>query len=376
MKSADNRTKRKALVEAFFYRELVSHSRITMLPHGSFLAGQRYTRPRWHAHMYTRKDKDTKASEMCTHYTPATRQDKYVWLCVFFLRCILSAVVWSGRTPCLTPLCLWIIILPFTHQSISFVSLPCRSVSQPASHCALHSLSQRISAWEAEPISRSQMDVSLTATLLCLKVKHKKRTTGISMVHHTRHSKHLSFPCYHSMHLHISTSTFLMHQHLYNITHVHSLVGEGPKRCSQPSDWPPAKMYAKRDSFAHRGAECTNKTCTCTLIHTQIQPHTDSPEGRSPRDRPAACASSGRPVIKSGIHEWKWIQLSTRIYSKANLIRVIHMLIHMLTARFLQGTSWLFSPLQTAGTRTGKRLHFHLSICTSKPPIRVTRCGL
>lgn len=46
MKSADNHTKRKALVEAFFYSELMSHGRITMPPLGSFLAGQKYTQPR------------------------------------------------------------------------------------------------------------------------------------------------------------------------------------------------------------------------------------------------------------------------------------------------------------------------------------------
>ena len=38
MKSTDNHTKRKALVEVFFCRELVSHSRITIAPQGSFLA--------------------------------------------------------------------------------------------------------------------------------------------------------------------------------------------------------------------------------------------------------------------------------------------------------------------------------------------------
>lgn len=71
MKSADNHTKRKAPVEAFFYRELMSHGRITIPPQGSFLAGQEYTQP-WHTdydmHVCRhRDDKDTMASLMRTY---------------------------------------------------------------------------------------------------------------------------------------------------------------------------------------------------------------------------------------------------------------------------------------------------------------------
>lgn len=45
-------------------------------------------------------------------------------------------------------------------------------------------------------------------------------------------SKHLSFSCYRSMHLHISANTFPMHQHLYNIMapHICPFFGEGEKK--------------------------------------------------------------------------------------------------------------------------------------------------
>lgn len=65
MKSADNHTKRKALVEVFFfYRELVSHRGITMPPQGSFLAEHRALRYwLWRAHMYARNEKKKKNAQ-------------------------------------------------------------------------------------------------------------------------------------------------------------------------------------------------------------------------------------------------------------------------------------------------------------------------
>lgn len=75
MKSADNHTKRKAPVEAFFYRELMSHGRITMPPQGSFLAGQKYTQP-WHTDydMHVRRQIMTKTQ--WRHLRTHTLQEK------------------------------------------------------------------------------------------------------------------------------------------------------------------------------------------------------------------------------------------------------------------------------------------------------------
>lgn len=75
--------------------------------------------------------------------------------------------------------------------------------------------------------------------------------------------------------------------------------------------------------------------------HVQAHLYTNT-HRRSVGPRPrrlTACASSAYPAITSGIHEWKYIQLSNIIYSKAYLIRVIHMLIHMLTAGILHRMS-------------------------------------
>lgn len=67
MKSTDNHTKKKAPVEAFFYRELMSHGRITKPPLGSFLAGQKHTALTywlWDARLWPHNDKDTIAPLM------------------------------------------------------------------------------------------------------------------------------------------------------------------------------------------------------------------------------------------------------------------------------------------------------------------------
>ena len=70
MKSADNHTKRKAPVEAFFYRELMSHGRITIPPLGSFLAGQKYTQPShidYDTHVRRLIMTKTQWHDLCTH---------------------------------------------------------------------------------------------------------------------------------------------------------------------------------------------------------------------------------------------------------------------------------------------------------------------
>lgn len=86
MKSADNHTKRKALVEAFFYRELVSHGRITIPPQGSFLAGQKYTQP-WHTdydmHVCTHIMTKTQRHHLFTHTRSNTARKK-MFECVSF----------------------------------------------------------------------------------------------------------------------------------------------------------------------------------------------------------------------------------------------------------------------------------------------------
>lgn len=80
----------------------------------------------------------------------------------YSLQCVFPAFVWSRRKTCLTSLSLLIITLLSSHQSISFFSQVCLSVSQKASRCALLYVLYRISACEAELISQSQIDVSLT----------------------------------------------------------------------------------------------------------------------------------------------------------------------------------------------------------------------
>ncbi len=76
MKSADNHTKRKALVEAFFYRELMSHDGITIPPLGSFLAGQKYTQPsHTDCDMHVRRLMMTKGPLTSTHANAATLRE-------------------------------------------------------------------------------------------------------------------------------------------------------------------------------------------------------------------------------------------------------------------------------------------------------------
>lgn len=79
IKSADNHTKRKAPVETFFYRELMSHGRITIPPQGSFLAGQKYTQL-WHTDYDTHVCRcimtKTQWHHLCAHVNAATEQEK------------------------------------------------------------------------------------------------------------------------------------------------------------------------------------------------------------------------------------------------------------------------------------------------------------
>jgi len=104
-------------------------------------------------------------------------------------------------------------------------------------------------------------------------------------------------------------------------------------------------------------------------------------QGRSTGDPQPASASYGQPATESGIHEWKCIQLLLRIYSKANLIRVIHVLIYMLTERFLQGTSWLFSPHRTViiykqqGALYAKKIAFLLLYIQQRASNQSCKCG-
>lgn len=78
MKSADNHTKRKAPVEAFFNRELMSHGRITIPPQGSFWAGQKYTQP-WHIdydmHVCRHVMTKTQWHHFCAHTNAATLKE-------------------------------------------------------------------------------------------------------------------------------------------------------------------------------------------------------------------------------------------------------------------------------------------------------------
>lgn len=79
MKSADNHTKRKALVEAFFYRALMSHGRITIPPLGSFLAGQKYTQPShtdYDTHVRRLIMTKTQWHHLCAHTNAVTLQEK------------------------------------------------------------------------------------------------------------------------------------------------------------------------------------------------------------------------------------------------------------------------------------------------------------
>ena len=88
MKSADNHTKRKAPVEAFFYRELMSHGRITIPPLGSFLAGQKYTQPRhtdYDTHVRRLIITKTQWHHLRAHTNAATLQEKKMFECVFSL---------------------------------------------------------------------------------------------------------------------------------------------------------------------------------------------------------------------------------------------------------------------------------------------------
>lgn len=188
MKSSDNHTKRKALVEAFFYRELMSHGRITIPPLGSFLAGQTYTQP-LHTdcdmHVRTLIMIKTQWLHLCahthTHNCCNTTRKKDVWICT--------------RSPALSsafslPLSdreerrvsLWIIILLSTHQSISFLSRTCLCVCVCLSAgnilCSPFFLAENISMWSwthlSEPDGCLSNCHSPLSRLLCSRLNIKK----------------------------------------------------------------------------------------------------------------------------------------------------------------------------------------------------------
>lgn len=116
--------------------------------------------------------------------------------------------------------------LPSVHLIFQLVLSVCLSASIIL--CSPFVLAENISMWSWTHLSQPDGCLSNCHSplphLLHSRLNTKKRTTDISMAQNSRRSTHtqyhvctaihLSFSYYHSMHLHISTNTFPMHQHL------------------------------------------------------------------------------------------------------------------------------------------------------------------
>lgn len=120
-----------------------------------------------------------------------------------------------------------------------------------------------------------------------------------------------------------------------------------------------------------QAADAPTKQGTCVQHHTQTVFR-------------ATAQESGLPVpvlaiqpLNLAFMNGNIFSFSPKMYSKANLIRVIHMLIHKLTGRFLHDC-FLYtkqSKYKQQGAHTEKDCIFGLTINNSKLPIRVTKCG-
>lgn len=248
MKSADNHTKQKSpgwgllLQRACVARQDYNTTSRELLSRAKVHTALTYWL--WHARMWAQNDKDTMASHTQMQKTAPPAELTPVHspcLCLVEKENVSHSTLTRNYYPPIS-----------THQSISFFSHSCLSVSQQASCCALHSLCEF-----SLLISQRQMDVPLTAILLGLLSSPQgwtqKRTTGISMVQNTRHSlanthlhRHLNtfhFPIITQCIFTLAPTHSTMHQHLYNITATHTCPFFGgkkmsPKCCSQPSAWP------------------------------------------------------------------------------------------------------------------------------------------
>lgn len=145
-----------------------------------------------------------------------------------------------------------------------------------------------------------------------------------------------------------------------------------PKR--QSSTFSPTSRFNlcfRTSTCIHRRRMHQQNRGTCVQHHTQTVFR-------------ATAQESGLPVpvlaiqpLNLAFMNGNIFSFSPKMYSKANLIRVIHMLIHKLTGRFLHDC-FLYtkqSKYKQQGAHTGKDCIFGFTINNSKLPIRVTKCG-
>lgn len=149
-KSWDNHTKRKAPVEALYYRELVSYSRITIPPQGRVLGGQKDT-PLWHANY------DMHVLYACTLMTIANRRLKVFLLWRIFFggeEWHVSLCSHSWSLSCCLP--------------ISPAHFSCLSISQHVRHSPVF-LAENISMWSRTRLSEPDVcRCNSHSPLLCL----------------------------------------------------------------------------------------------------------------------------------------------------------------------------------------------------------------
>lgn len=237
MKSADNHTKRKALVEAFFYRELMSQSGITIPPRGSSLEGQKYTQPRhtvcdMHVCMHT----DTQWHCLqCTHTQNWKNRD----VSVCFLSTLANAFSLPLSSGEVSHSTLTLHHYPPVCPSVHLVLQSALSVRLSADIilCTPFMLGERISTSETEVISQSRMD-GRPAAAKTSRLSHKQDNRHVRRVFtSTGIRTPFIFLLSLCMHLHISSNTFPMHQHLcksWPLTHVQLVGGRKKKKKNRP----------------------------------------------------------------------------------------------------------------------------------------------